>query len=248
MSTKANICRIKSIGITLMILLVTAMSFFSACTKKDTEEVKHLIGVAHADLSEDWQLALEQEIANHVQSNHLVELISTNANGSTFKQMKDLQTLIDYGVDLIIVTPNDNIVMKREITKVHEQVPIIVMNREISGTGYNMFIGPDFHDIGQMMGQAVVEYASNKGDEKGMNVIELKGPFNDMSVDGMTTGFHEVVGSEENVKLYAEFAADWKKKMMPWIGIYHKSLGIQVGMWLFHIINPWPTALGMPNY
>lgn len=219
MTTKVSIYRVWKVGV-LFLGILLMIPLLSSCTKNENEEVKYLIGMAHADLSEDWQVALEQEIHNQVDLYDTVELITTNANGSTYKQMKDLQTLIDYGVDLIIVTPNDNIVMKREISKAHERVPIIVMNRKIQDSEYDMFIGPDFNEIGRMMGLEVVDYSGGNM----LRVLEIKGPSNDVSVENMTKGFHEIIGTVENIHIYGEFAADWKEvDAYNWYLKYHNQ-------------------------
>ncbi len=200
-------------------LCVLILIFSIGCSKTEEAPEIYLIGVSHADLSEDWQLELENEIQIAAKGYEGVQLVTTNANGSTYKQRKDLQVLMDYGVDLLIVTPNDSVVMNREIKKVNQKIPVILMNRMLSTDAYTMFIGPDFEEIGKKMGYVVEEITRKRK----MNLVELKGPLQDVSVSGMASGLHSVIENNRQVRQYGSFVGAWKKDDVgEWFERFHE--------------------------
>lgn len=190
-----------------ILVIVITLLILGGCGKETSNDVEYLIGVSHADLSRDCQFSLEEEIKEEIDKYDAVKIITMNANGSTFKQIKDLQTLRDYGIDLLIVTPNDAQFMKREIKKIYEEIPVIVMNREVSGDDYTLFIGPDFFDVGKMVGESVLIASEGLP----INVIELKGPIEYISVEKMSKGFREAIKVNNFSTIQSDYITAWSK-------------------------------------
>lgn len=219
----------------LVVIAIVALIVFDEYWlkhKAQTQKVEYVIGVAHADLSENWQIDLDDEIKSQLSQYPNVKIISTNANGSTYKQMKDLETLSNYGIDLLIVTPNDSMIIKREIKKTMESIPVIIMNREITGNDYTLFIGPDYSEIGKKAGQRVAQILNETSGKLTSNgdpmyqgsIIEIKGPFESLTAQRISRSFWEQIHKNTLPLVYTEFSADWKKDLVKeWMRDFTKN-------------------------
>lgn len=220
-----NIIYFTLVSLFAILVLITILIFFNGNENKKEYEVNYLIGIAHADLSETWQISLDQEIKDEIKQYNDVQIITTNANGSTYKQMKDIETLIAYGIDILIITPNDSTIIKREIKKANDMIPVIVLNTDLSGNDYTMFIGPDYYAIGEKAGKRAIEILQ---DRKG-NIVEIKGTFDVQAVNNLDHGFWDIANSADNILLYTKYSADWKKdEAKRWFKDYVKSRQIDL--------------------
>ena len=68
--------------------------------------------------------------------------------------------------------PNDSEALRPIIAKVHQSIPVIVLDRAVRGEDYTLFIGPNNDMIGYMAGCRVVEMLGNRPGR----VLELLAP------------------------------------------------------------------------
>ena len=78
------------------------------------------------------------------------------AGTDTLKQADDIETFINEGVDLLIVTPhNDKRVISRMEEAYRKGIPVILFNRRVLTDDYTAYVGPDNEEIGKMLGEYV---------------------------------------------------------------------------------------------
>lgn len=159
----------------------------SGCNTRETS-VDYLIGVSLANLSEQWRLVLKQELESEAEKYENIRLVFSDAAGSTEKQKEDIRRLLEYGIDLLIVSPADVEQLNPVITDVYAQLPVIVLDRAVEGYDYSLFIGPDNQQIGRQAGEAV------------KSLLEAEG-ISEPSVLELTT---EGYASEERSETFAE--------------------------------------------
>lgn len=154
------------------ILLCCAALLFSCagCQARQTS-VEYLIGVSLANLSEQWRLVLKNELEAEVTRYDNVRLVFSDAAGSGEKQVEDIQKLMKYGIDLLIISPTDVDQLLSTISDVYAQLPVIVLDRAVEGYDYSLFIGPDNQIIGEQAGQIVLELLEKRNDNSA--VLEL---------------------------------------------------------------------------
>ena len=151
------------------LFLLSMLSCLLGCANRKTS-IDYVIGVSLANLTEQWRLVLKSEIEAQAEKYDSVRLVFTDAASSSDKQTSDLQRLMEYDVDLLIVSPWDVEALTPAISEVYQSVPVIVLDRAVEGFDYTLFIGPDNQLIGQQAGEAVLHLLSD-ADGK---VLELR--------------------------------------------------------------------------
>lgn len=154
----------------LLSILILA-SCFSGCGFRQTE-IQYVIGVSLANLSEQWRLVLKNELEEEAQKHEGVRLVMLDAAGDSGKQSSDVEKLLNYGVDLLIISPSDVEALTPVISKAYERVPVIVMDRAVEGYDYSLFIGPDNRLIGRQAANSVLQLMALNGISGG-TVLEL---------------------------------------------------------------------------
>ncbi|MDF2484507.1 MAG: periplasmic binding protein/LacI transcriptional regulator [Herbinix sp.] len=156
---------------------------------KEFEKIDYVIGVSQANMRESWRLVSTNEIKEEADKYSDISLIITDATSSTEKQKKDIQKLLEYGIDLLIVSPWDVKEMTPIISEVYQKIPVIVMDRAVEGYDYTLYIGPDNETIGRQAGEEILQLLPGKAG----TVLELSGSEYSQSSMDRSKGFQGVV-------------------------------------------------------
>lgn len=163
--------RIKRLA-ALLLCAALLLAGLAGCAPRATS-VEYVIGVSLANLREQWRLVLKQELEAEAAKYSNVRLIFTDAAGDSDKQAADVARLMDFAIDLLIISPHDVEAMTPVIGSVYDQIPVIVLDRAVEGYEYSLFIGPDNQLIGRQAGRAVLSLLDEAGGRDGL-VLELK--------------------------------------------------------------------------
>ncbi|WP_155838112.1 substrate-binding domain-containing protein [Butyrivibrio sp. FCS014] len=161
--------------------------------------VSSIIGVSQANMREEWRVALINELREETDKYEDIRIVTTDATGNASKQIQDIDNLIGFGIDLLIISPCDEKIMGDKIKEVHDSgIPVIVMDRAVEGFDYTLYIGPDNEVIGQQAGNYIVNLLG----EKGGDVVVLSG--NPTSVQGTErlSGFKSAVENVKNINIH----------------------------------------------
>ncbi len=161
----------------------------------------YVIGFSAQQSDHPWTNALNDSIKNEG-TKRGNKVIMTDAQGSTAKQMADVESLIAQGVDVIVITPREERPLAEVTLKAKEAgIPVFIVDRNVdqsvaqAGVDYVAFIGSDFVEEGRMAGRWLVDQLGGKGD-----IIELSGTTGSSAADDRGTGFRETLeGSEINI-------------------------------------------------
>lgn len=170
-------------------------------------EVQYLIGVSQPNLSEPWQVVMNEEILEEVESRDDVRVIFMDARQSSSQQAKDVKNLLEYGIDLLIVSLDDPIALTPAISDAYSKIPVIVMGRGVTGYDYSLYIGTDNEMIGRKAGEFTLETLG----EQGGRIIEVQGIEGSPSVVERSKGFREAVNDSDKVQIVQTFHADWQR-------------------------------------
>ncbi len=186
----------------LLMLLVTV-----SCTH-DAPEARpfdYLIGVSLANLTEPWRITMRDEIMAEASRFGNVRLVFTDAADSSRRQILDVHTLLDYGIDLLIISPNDSEALSPVIAEAYHRIPVILLDRSVVGFDYTLFIGPDNRLVGKQAGQYVTEMLGGKGGK----IVEIMGRSGSPPVLDRSVGFRDAVSSTHNIAIVDTIVADW---------------------------------------
>lgn len=158
-----------SIVIFLLLVLAGAGSVYYFGRPSYEMGEQYVIGVSQANMREAWRLALIKEIQEVAAGADAIQVVTADATSSVEKQKQDVDKLLQYGIDILIISPCDSDQMTDTVKDVYQEgIPVIVMDRAVKGYDYTLFIGPDNQLIGKQGAECVEELLGGSG-----NVLEL---------------------------------------------------------------------------
>ena len=195
-----NSMKNKIVGIAIIILVgvlaLLGWQMFGGEAGSHEEEIEYVIGVSQANMREAWRLALTKEIEEEAGRYANIKIITTDATSSVEKQNQDVERLLEFGIDLLIISPQDTRSMTQTVSDVYQQVPVIVMDRAVEGFDYTLFIGPDNELIGRQAGQSIVELLQGKTGA----VLELYGSKESRQSQERSEGFDSILANHPEIE------------------------------------------------
>ena len=146
------------------------MVLLASCTAKPK---KYRIGISQC--SEDiWRDKQNAELRMGAYLNDDVELRFAAAYDSDERQVQQIDSLTEEGIDLLIVAPNQVATITPAIDRVYDRgIPVIVFERKTNSKKYTAHIGADNYEMGRLMGEYAAQRLGGKG--RVMEVMGLKG-------------------------------------------------------------------------
>ncbi len=179
---------------------------FVTMEKSGPPEVKYLVGMSQNNLLDPWGIAMQLEIEEEAKKYEDLRVIFTDAANDLGRQAEDIERLVDYGVDLLIVSATEMDELQSTITKVHELIPVILLGQPLAKGGYTLYVGADNEQVGRMAAEMILEDIGESG-----NIIEIIG--DDISQTGILRdrGFHEVMEEFPGVTVETRLIANWMR-------------------------------------
>ena len=194
-------------GVILAALCTVSALLVGSCThvSESDLDIEYLIGMSQANLTEPWRIIMNQEIQQAASHYKNVRVVFTDAADSSQKQINDVHKLLDYGVDLLIISPTDAAALTPTVAEAYQKIPVILLDRAVEGWDYTLFIGPDNWLLGNQAGDYVADLLGAKGG----NVVEIQGRPNSPLVLDRSLGFRDALKKVKNVKIVGTIVADW---------------------------------------
>lgn len=204
---------------TLFIILVTLLAL-TGCSS----HYKYKIGVSQC-VGGRWREKANNEMlaAQHLYDND-VKVIIKNADNSNERQCLQIDSLVDEGVDLLVVSPNDYHALDASLERARKKnIPIVFFDRTTALKDYAAYIGGDNVEAGRKMGEyaAVLCRDSVKTDGRRPIVLEMTGPLEISPAMQRHKGFSEAMKHYPTVD-YRHVPSQWsyddcKRIMRQWI-------------------------------
>jgi len=189
-----------SFFVSVLVLIATS------CSPRPRESpVRYLIGFSQANLTEPWRIAMTEDVKAEAARYPDMRVIYTDAADSTDRQIEDVQRLLDYGIDLLIISPNDSHALTPSVRAAYAKIPVIVLDRDVEGYDYSLFIGPDNERLGRKAGEVI---SALLGERKG-TVLEIQGRSGSPPALGRSEGLREVLMKKTGITLLEPMVADW---------------------------------------
>lgn len=204
---------------TLFILLATLVTL-SGCTTN----YKYKIGVSQC-VGGAWRDKANVEMlsAQHLYDND-VKVIIKNADNNNERQCLQIDSLVDEGVDLLVVSPNDYHALNGSLQRAREKnIPIVFFDRTTALKDYTAYIGGDNVEAGRKMAEYAVLLCrdSVKTDGRRPIVLEMTGPLAISPAAQRHAGFSEVISNNPSID-YCHLPSQWsyddcKRIMREWL-------------------------------
>lgn len=163
------------------------------------------IGFSQSNLGEPWRVQMNDDLkkaaAKHGDS---IKMYWKDAQFKTDVQQAQVREFIQQGMDLIIISPKETVPLTKPVEEAMDAgIPVIVLDRRISGDKYTTFIGGDNREIGRQAGKFMVELLGGKG-----NVVEIKGLMTTQPAVDRHEGFLEGIEGSD-IKIIFDADAHW---------------------------------------
>ncbi len=175
--------------IVTFILLFVASTLFAAEHKT--------IAFAQDTMANDFRKAQVYEVRDAVAKYPNLSFISSDANGKTALLIKQIDEFVKSKVDLIIVGTNDADAVVPVVAKAYKQnIPVIILDRGVSGDMYTTFINSDNIKIGEIGAKYIAERLGGKG------VVLLFEGLQKADVTQLRTkGFMDEIAKNQNIQV-----------------------------------------------
>ena len=184
-----------------LLLLSWCVMLMAACSG---EKPHYIIGVSQCseDIWRSWQNA-EMEMESNFHDG--VELRFATALGDSKRQIQQIDSLVESGIQLLIVAPNQRSSVKSAIDRAYDKgIPVIVFERKTDSQKYTAFVSADNYEMGRLMGEYVVSRLDGKG-----NVLEVAGLKGSSPAEERHKGFFDALAQYPEVKVVKMLQGDW---------------------------------------
>lgn len=161
----------------------------------------YVIGKSSPNLGEPWRAQMNADLKRAADAHPNLTVEFKDAQNDTLKQRAHVEEFARAGVDLLIISPKEAVPLTQPVAAVYDAgIPVIVLDRAVTGDKFTQFIGADNKKIGKAAGEYVKKVLGGKG-----NVVELKGLMTSTPAQDRHAGFREgIAGSEINVIFEAD--------------------------------------------
>jgi ribose transport system substrate-binding protein len=196
-------------------LALTGCGAGDTSANKDTKRV----GVTVYDMS-SFITAGKEGMEAYAKANN-IELVWNSANNDVSTQASQVDSLINQGVDAIIVVPVQADSLGPQISAAKSKnIPLLAVNAELQSTELAGNVQPDDVAAGAQEMQMMADRLGGKG-----NIVILQGPLGGSGEINRGKGIDQVLAKYPDIKVLAKDTANWKRdeavnKMKNWMSSF----------------------------
>jgi ribose transport system substrate-binding protein len=173
---------------------------------------KWKVGFSQCTTLEPWRVQFNKDIQAEAKNHPDVDLIITDGQDKTQKQVADCDNLIVQQVNVLLISPKESAGLTGVVEKaIDAKIPVIVLDRNVDTKRITQFIGGDNVAIGRAAGEHAVKLLGGAGKAQG-NVVEIWGGMGTQPAHDRHDGFHAFTDKEAGIKyLLNNQSGDWKQ-------------------------------------
>ena len=165
---------------------------------------KYRIGISQCS-ADIWRDKQNAELKMGAYFHDGVELKFAAAYDSDERQVQQIDSLVNDGIDLLIVAPNQVQTISPAIDRAYDKgIPVIVFERKTSSRKYTAFISADNYEMGSVMGEYIVSRLHGQG-----TVLEIKGLEGSSPAIERHKGFMDAIEKVPGIKVVGSLQGDW---------------------------------------
>jgi ribose transport system substrate-binding protein len=173
---------------------------------------KSKVGFSQCTTLEPWRVQFNKDIQAEAKNHPDIDLIITDGQDKTEKQVADCDNLIVQQVNVLLISPKESAGLTGVVEKaIDARIPVIVLDRNVDTKRISQFIGGDNVAIGKAAGEHAVKLLGGPGKAAG-NVVEIWGGMGTQPAHDRHDGFHAFTDKEPGIKyLLNNQSGDWKQ-------------------------------------
>ena len=197
----------KLTAVALAILTLMALALVGCEKKKD----KAVIGFSQMENNNPWRIAetnsIKEEAAKRADK---YDLVLTDAQGQTSKQVSDVEDLIARKVDAIFLAPREfeGLAPALQAAKA-AKIPVFLIDREAAGKAgedYVAFLGSNFVEQGKRAAEWLIKQTNGKA-----GIVELTGTAGSSVARDRSEGFKQAIQGQADMKIIASQTGDFSR-------------------------------------
>lgn len=188
-------------------MFCAALSLLSIGSNAPAAE-KIVIGFSQATMNSTWRVAMVEGNKKYVTEHYPdVELVVTDGQNESAKQVSDVGSLMARGIKVLIISP----VQTQPLTPIVKQVmeaniPVVTLDREVN-TKVTCQIGAQNRPIGVAAGEFIIEKLQGTG-----NVIEIEGTVGASATTDRHEGFRDALKEAPRISVVADQFCDYLRE------------------------------------
>jgi ribose transport system substrate-binding protein len=199
-----------------LLAAATTLGLFAVQQHSSAQTKQYLIGFSQLAFDDPWRVAFNNQMNKAAGKYSDFKLVTVNAQRDSAKQVADVENLVQQKIDLLVISPNEAAPLTTIVKKVYDSgIPVIVLDRNVLGEAYTMFIGADNKFIGTKAGAYVAKWCTTMK-YRPCNVLEVTGLSGSTPAQERGAGFREGIKKNRNVKILSSVTSEWQKvKALP---------------------------------
>lgn len=188
-------------------LFIPMLIVVSAAAVSCKQQKQYKIGVSQC--SEDsWRGKLKSELEMATYFNDGVSLSFTSAHDDSELQERQIDSLVESGIDLLIVSPNQQSHLSAAVDRAFDKgIPVVLFDRKTKSDKYTTFMGADNYEIGHMLGEYACQQLGGNG-----CIVEICGLKDSSPAEERHNGFHAALQRYPGVRVVESDYGDWTEE------------------------------------
>ncbi|HEX8708953.1 MAG TPA: ABC transporter substrate-binding protein [Pyrinomonadaceae bacterium] len=159
------------------------------------------VGFSQMEENNPWRIAETNSMRDEAKKRgDRFELVVTNAQGQTSKQVSDVEDLIAQRVNAIFLAPREFEGLGSALRRAREaNIPVFLIDREAAGTAgqdFVAFLGSNFVEQGKRAGEWLVKQTNGKA-----GIVELTGTAGASVARDRSEGFKQAIQGSPDMKI-----------------------------------------------
>jgi ribose transport system substrate-binding protein len=219
-----------------------AILILFASTQINAQEVKKdgiVIGFSNSSVANSWRVFMmanfKDEVALHPE---ISKVYYTNAEDKPYQQSRDILSLLEKEIDVLVVFPAVLDALNPAIEKAYSLgVPVIILGNKVSTGDYTTFIETSNYDMGKLQAQWLARELDYEG-----NIIMFSGAEHSGPAMDRLSGARDVFRKHPKIKILTHRFTNWSieltRKVMK--GLVKKFNNLD-GVWADSGLMSWPV-------
>ncbi len=184
--------------------LTCIMTALAACHKQPR---KFVIAVSQCSV-DVWRDKLWHELKTGEYLNDSITVKLASSHDDNKRQTEQINSFVDEGVDLLIVSPNHLDSITPAIDRAYDNgIPVILYDRKTRSDKYTAFIGCDNYIVGKTMGTFIAKRMGGHG-----RVVEICGMKGASPAIERHRGFMDALKDFPGIEVAASVHGNWKEE------------------------------------
>jgi galactofuranose transport system substrate-binding protein len=202
--------RIRNSAVLVLIAVVAAFAALSAagCAKKSD---KIVVGFSQMENNNPWRIAETNSMKDEAAKRSAkFDIVMTDAQGQTSKQVSDVEDLIARKVSAIFLAPREfeGLAPALQAAK-RAKIPVFLIDREAAGKAgedYVAFLGSNFVEQGKRAAEWLIKTTNGKA-----GIVELTGTAGSSVARDRSEGFKQAIAASPDMKIIASQTGDFSR-------------------------------------